>query len=409
MKHVWIRTTIGEQVTLQRGIDITKAEQNPGNVPVISSGGISSYHDTAAVSGPGVILGRKGVVGSVYYIESDYWPHDTTLWVKDFHGNYPRFVYYFFKYLTPLIATMDVGSANPTLNRNHVHPLQILWPPLPTQRAIAHILGTLDDKIELNRKMNETLEAMAQAIFKSWFVDFDPVRAKMEGVEPAGMDEETAALFPSEFEIVDGREVPKGWRVGFIEDLCQSIENGGTPTRMEPSYWNNGKIPWFKTGEFKDEPLLDSTEKITELGLKESACRLWGKKTILFALYASPTLGRMGILETEATANQACSALTAKEEYGFLFLYYSLLDGRKYLQSIAVGAAQQNINQQVLRTHKTLIPPENLVHKFHSLILPIYLEKVSNLDENSELFELIDTLLPMLLSGELDLTVEEVT
>ena len=98
MASSWIYTTIGEQATLQRGIDITKAEQRPGNVPVISSAGTSSSHDTIAVKGPGVILGRKGVVGSVYYITRDYWPHDTTLWVKNFHGNNPRFVYYFFKF-----------------------------------------------------------------------------------------------------------------------------------------------------------------------------------------------------------------------------------------------------------------------------------------------------------------------
>lgn len=210
----WFETTIGEQATLQRGIDITKAEQRPGKVPVVSSGGISSYHDTVQINAPGVILGRKGVVGSVYYITEDYWPHDTTLWVKDFHGNYPRFVYYFFKSIASTIATMDVGSANPTLNRNHVHPIKILWPPLDEQKAIAHILGTLDDKIELNREMNQTLEAMARAIFKSWFVDFDPVRAKMEGRQPAGMDAATAELFPDEFEESALGMIPKGWRIG---------------------------------------------------------------------------------------------------------------------------------------------------------------------------------------------------
>src|SRR5688500_8664261 len=152
MAGEWIDTNIGEQATLQRGIDITRAEQRSGAVPVISSGGLSSYHDTPAASGPGGILGRKGVGGSVYFVTSDYWPHDTTLWVKDFHGNDRRFVYYFFKWMAPRIARMDVGSANPTLNRNHVHPIEIRWPPLPEQRAIAHILGTLDDKIELNRR-----------------------------------------------------------------------------------------------------------------------------------------------------------------------------------------------------------------------------------------------------------------
>jgi type I restriction enzyme, S subunit len=89
----WQHTTIGEQATLQRGFDITQKQQQPGHVPVISSGGISSYHDTAAVSGPGVIIGRKGALGTVYYVNEDYWPHDTTLWVKDFHGNDPRACY----------------------------------------------------------------------------------------------------------------------------------------------------------------------------------------------------------------------------------------------------------------------------------------------------------------------------
>jgi type I restriction enzyme S subunit len=96
-------------------VDITKDQQRPGKVPVISSSGISSYHDTPYASGPGVVLGRKGALGTVYYVEEDYWPHDTTLWVKDFHGNHPRFVYYFFKWKAPNLLDMDVGSANPTL------------------------------------------------------------------------------------------------------------------------------------------------------------------------------------------------------------------------------------------------------------------------------------------------------
>jgi type I restriction enzyme, S subunit len=252
MAGEWIDTTIGEQATLQRGIDITKAEQRAGCVPVISSGGISSYHDTAAASGPGVILGRKGVVGSVYFVQSDYWPHDTSLWVKDFHGNDRRFVYYFFKQMAPQIAAMDVGSANPTLNRNHVHPIEIRWPPAAEQRAIAHILGTLDDKIELNRRMNETLEAMARALFKSWFVDFDPVRAKQKNVgwvSPTGRNPPDAAngglrgyaanppyelpphlagLFPARLVDSELGEIPEGWEVKTVGNLAEVV-GGSTP------------------------------------------------------------------------------------------------------------------------------------------------------------------------------------
>src|SRR5688572_27795610 len=124
----WFETTIGDQLTLQRGVDITRVQQREGAVPVVSSGGVSSYHDTAISGGPGVILGRKGTVGTVHYINGPYWPHDTTLWVKDFKGNDPRFVYYFFLKMAPVMAQLDVGTSNPTLNRNHVHPLVVRWP-----------------------------------------------------------------------------------------------------------------------------------------------------------------------------------------------------------------------------------------------------------------------------------------
>src|SRR3984893_16386659 len=254
MAGEWIETTVGGQATLQRGIDITRADQRSGRVPVVSSGGVSSYHDTSAATGPGVILGRKGVVGSVYYIPSDYWPHDTTLWVKDFHGNDRRFVYYFFRWLAPRIATMDVGSANPTLNRNHVHPIEVRWPALvEEQRAIAHILGTLDDKIELNRRMNETLEAMARALFKSWFVDFDPVRAKAEGRDP-GLPKPLADLFPARFVDSELGEVPEGWEVKSLDEIARFL-NGLALQKYPP---RNGqwlpaiKIAQLRTGNTND-------------------------------------------------------------------------------------------------------------------------------------------------------------
>ncbi len=269
----WISTTIGEQVTLQRGFDITVKEQRPGKIPVISSGGISSYHDTATVDGPGVVIGRKGTLGTVFYLENDFWPHDTTLWVKDFHGNDPKFVFYFFKNLD--VSRLNVGSANPTLNRNHVHPINTLWPPLIEQRTVARILGSLDDKIEANRRMNETLEAMARAIFKSWFVDFDPVRALAEGRAPAGMDAETAALFPDGFEEIEGRVVPSGWMVGSFDETIEVI-GGGTPKTSVAEYWN-GDIPWFSVVDApvnSDVFVIDTEKKITKHGLEESSTKL---------------------------------------------------------------------------------------------------------------------------------------
>lgn len=138
----WTETSIGAQVTLQRGFDITKAQQHPGSVPVVSSGGISSYHDAHKVQGPGVVLGRKGTVGSVYFLVDDFWPHDTTLWVKNFNGNDPRFVYYFFLSFSSTLSALDHGTANPTLNRNHIHPIRVFWPSTTEQRS-CHTPGIL--------------------------------------------------------------------------------------------------------------------------------------------------------------------------------------------------------------------------------------------------------------------------
>ncbi len=137
----WGNTTIGEQLVLQRGFDITKDQQRPGIVPVVSSGGVKSFHDKAMVIGPGVAMGRKGTLGKVYYLETDFWPHDTTLWVRDFKGNDPRFVYHFFVGLD--VSKLDSGTANPALNRNQIHPIQVTWPPKSLQRTIADELDAL--------------------------------------------------------------------------------------------------------------------------------------------------------------------------------------------------------------------------------------------------------------------------
>jgi type I restriction enzyme S subunit len=152
----WEVVRLGRRIVLQRGVDITKDEQNEGCVPVVSSGGISSFHDRAFVTGPGVIVGRKGTAGAVYYIETDYWPHDTTLYVKEFHGNLPRFVYY--KLCSMDLASFDTGSANPTVNRNLVHPVLVSWTSPPEQRAIADYLDRETGKIDrLAAKVEEAI------------------------------------------------------------------------------------------------------------------------------------------------------------------------------------------------------------------------------------------------------------
>lgn len=142
----WFETTVGDQIALQRGFDITKEQQREGSVPVVSSGGIKSYHDAAMVKAPGVVIGRKGTLGKSFYLNEDFWPHDTTLWVKDFKGNHPLFVYYFFVSLK--VHHLDSGAANPALNRNMVHPIKIVWPPKQMQPVLADSFHRLRDEAE---------------------------------------------------------------------------------------------------------------------------------------------------------------------------------------------------------------------------------------------------------------------
>ena len=408
-------TTIGAQVTLQRGVDITKAQQRLGKVPVVSSGGISSYHDEATAKGPGVVLGRKGVVGSVYYIAEDYWPHDTTLWVKDFHGNDPRFVYYFFRYFAPQLASMDVGSANPTLNRNHVHPIGVDWPPLPEQRAIAAVLGALDDKIELNRRMNATLEGLARALFKAWFVDFEPVRARMAG-RPTGLPAEIDALFPDEMEVgEEGVERPRGWRVQVLKDLVEYVIGGdwGKDERSEEfpaeTYCIRGAdIPSLQGGGLGSMPSrylkLASLEKRSlrpgDLVVEISG----GSPTQSTGRPVLVTKGLLSRLDKPLVCSNFCRLVRPQDEATGSFVYFWL----RWLYQRDDFLAYENGTTGIKNFAFTLfseqfplcMPPDALMRAFEKVATSLFERMQLNGSQSDTVAKLRDALLPKLMSGE---------
>jgi len=298
------------------------------------------------------------------------------------------------------VLSTATGSTVRHTSPSRILDYTFLLPPIQEQKAIANILGTLDDKIELNRKTNETLEAMAKALFKSWFVDFDPVRAKAEG-RPTGLPAEISDLFPDSFEDSELGEIPSGWGISCVNDLCEWVSSGGTPSRSRKDFWENGNIPWFKTGELNDAPLLDSAEKINELALGNSSCKYWEAGTILFAIYASPTVGRLGVLTESGTSNQAAAGLKAKGVIGTPFLRRTLLFSRDELQNIAVGAAQQNINVQILKDHKVVAPGIPLATVYSKTISPLDEQQICLAKSTRELCLLRDALLPKLISGEI--------
>ena len=291
---------------------------------------------------------------------------------------------------------------------------------LEEQRAIAHVLGTLDDKIELNRRMNETLEEMARALFKSWFVDFDPVRAKATlnhhattpskggsdwSVERARayldrMDPSIAALFPDSFVGSELGPIPEGWKVGTVSQLAEKIQNGGTPKRSEPKYWEHGEIPWLTSGEVRQAFVLNTQNFISEEGLANSSARMVPARSILVALYGA-TAGQVSMNYRTLSTNQAISAVipTTGNRY-FCFARLKLVQVSD-LENRAVGSAQQNISKKTVEETIVLLPRIELRSAYDVLVEPLFDGIYHNMDENRTLAALRVVLLPKLMSGDL--------
>ncbi len=319
----------------------------------------------------------------------------------------PLFLYYF---LTSPEGQLSLFAASHGAVQQNIAPRAVvekISTPLPSileQKAIIALLKSLDDRITLLRESNKTLEAIAKAIFKSWFIEFDPVRAKIEGHAPTGIDKETAAQFPDVLVESELGMVPKGWSIASIEEICSVITNGGTPSRSSSEFWQSGSIPWYKTGDFSDGFLLEPSEKITHHALANSSVKLLPENAVLMAIYAAPTVGRLGVLTRPSTFNQACTGMVAKNDVGTWFLYWALYFARAWFNSRANGAAQQNISKAIVAAYKITKPTEQLLSAFHELADPIHKKIRGNVEQIETLLALRDTLLPKLVSGKMRLT-----
>jgi type I restriction enzyme S subunit len=290
------------------------------------------------------------------------------------------------------------GATMPSLNQSVLRLLPLILPSLSDQRTIAHILGTLDDMIELNRRMSATLEEMARALFKSWFVDFDPVRAKPEG-RPTGLPAEIDALFPDSFQVSVLGEIPAGWEVGKIRDNCDQICNGGTPRRDNPRYWDGGTIPWLGSGEVR-QPVITMTENyITQAGMDESSAKWVPSYTTAVAL-GGATAGQVSIVSLPVTTNQAVCALIPAKNYA-TYNYLTMRMATSRMENLAVGSAQQNISKGIVEEIRIVVPPAPLIRQFAGMADSLLDKWIANLQQSRTLAALRDTLLPKLISGEI--------
>lgn len=380
--NTWISTTIGEQLVLQRGYDISKAEQVEGEVPVISSSGIKSFHNQSKVKGPGVLLGRKGTIGTVYYTESDYWPHSTTLYVKNFQNNNPRFVYYFFQSIKEQLKNMDVGTSNPTLNRNHVHPLNVMWPCVEIQNTIETVLSTLDAKIELNNKITSNLQQQAQAIFKSWFVDFEPFQ--------------NGEFVESELGVI-----PKGWTVKRADSIFD-ISIGKTPPRKEKEWFSLEKtdIKWVSISDMGKcgVYISDTSERLTHSAIEKHNIKIVPDNTVILSFKL--TVGRVAITHGEMATNEAIAHFKTSDDILVPYLY-CFLKNFNFQTLGSTSSIATAVNSKLIKQILILYPNELVIESFASTVFPLFNQIKVLEEENKKLSAIRDSLLPKLMSGEL--------
>lgn len=380
----WRAVPLGDVCELKRGYDLPNGSRRTGSVPVVSSSGPTGWHDEAKALAPGVVTGRYGTLGRVFYITEDYWPLNTSLYVRDFKGNEPRFVATLLRSMN--LAQYDGAAAVPGLNRNHLHTLPVRVPDAGTQGAIADFVQAFDDLIENNRCRVEALEEMARAIYREWFVKF---RYPGHGDVPL-VD---SAIGP----------IPEGWDAGKVSQLCSRVQAGATPRRSTPEYWAEPSVDWYKTGDLTDGVLIGSSEKLSNAGLKVG--RTFEPETILMAIYGSPTVGRLGLLTSLASANQAALGLVANPEVSTTeHLWFTLESLREHLNQIAQGAAQQNVSKEKVIGCDVIIPPLKVLEDFTRRAAPSWRLSHELARQAAVLESLRDHLLPKLVTGEIDVS-----
>ncbi len=379
----WKKVKLSEIAYLNYGKSLTSDIRKEGKIPVYSSSGITGWHDTALVIEDGIVIGRKGNVGSIFYADGPFYCIDTAYYIKksELKCNI-KYFYYLLKTLG--LDKLNEDSAVPGLSRDTAHSQLFSYPEeIDTQRRIADILSALDDKIELNRQTNATLEAIAQAIFKEWFINFN---------FPGG----TGEMVESELGMI-----PKGWRVDSILMVAELL-SGGTPSTKINEYWS-GDIKWISAKDVSNAQgsfVLDTERKITRLGVKNSSTKILPKLTTIVT--ARGTVGSYCILSEPMAMNQTNYGLKAKEQESDYFVFFSLANLVAQLQQASYGTIFDTVTTITFEKSKIIIPPYFIIQKFDQLLRPLMGTILGNLEQSDTLSKIRDSILPKLMNGEIN-------
>ena len=361
--------------------------------PVYGANGIIGFSAKANANPCTIIIGRVGsYCGSLYFSSKSCWVTDNAIRANALNGNDAKFLYYLLH--TFRLNDWRTGSGQPLLNQTIISQIPATIPLLSEQRRIAHILGTLDDKIELNRQMNETLEAIARAIFKSWFVDFDPVRAKMEGRLPAGMDAATATLFPSTFEYSPLGKIPEGWEVGTLGKIAENVRQSIKASEIDPDEFYIGL-------EHMPRRSIALSEWQTADGLGSNKYR-FRKGEILFGKLR-PYFHKVGVAPIEGVCSTDILVIQPidSEWFGIVLGLVSSDEFIAYTNAYSAGTRMPRTNWKDMSRYEIALPPVEVSQKYAEFVRPFIERIIENIHQSHTLSQIRDALLPKLLSGEI--------
>ena len=316
----WEVKSLNEIAPLQRGFDLPYSQMEEGKYPVVFSNGVGAFHNAYMAKGPGVITGRSGTIGKVHYISTNYWPHNTTLWVTDFHGNDEKYVYYLFQ--TVPWELFNSRSSVPTLNRNDVHDTLHAIPPRPEQRRIAEALSDMDELI----------------------ASLEKLIAKKKAIKQGAMQE-----------LLTGKRRLPGfsgeWRETPIKSIGEVI-TGSTPSRSRPEYWD-GKHAWVSARDFNFKYIANTAETVSDTGKKE--CRFVPKGSILVTCIAS--IGLNAIAACECATNQQINSVICNPDYDNEFVYYQICAQTSVMKAIAGQTAVPIVSKKQFEDLRIAVPP----------------------------------------------------
>lgn len=364
-------------IRLNRGFDLPDYKIEKGEYPVITSTNIKAFHKEYKVEGPMVVTGRSGSLGKVQYIEGRCWPLNTSLYVKDYKGNFPRYVYYFLQMMH--LEQYNAGAGVPTLNQNHLHSLKIKIHEKKLQQKIASILSAYDRLIENNTRRIRLLEQMAENLYKEWFVRF---------------------RFPEHenVEIVNG--LPKGWEIKIIADFGR-IETGKTPPMSNRDLYG-GDILFVKTPDMHGKLFVRSTsETLSQEGNNYQRTKLLPINSIMVSCIG--TAGIVSINTNLAHTNQQINSIILNNLEDLEWLYYVCRQLKPTIELFgATGATMTNLSKGKFEKLKIVVPKVDFRGAFHKRIRPYFKEIYALEQQNTFLTRQRDLLLPRLMSGKLE-------